>query len=181
MTNYTRRDILKNLGSCLALASTPLLMSRNARADIDKGLIELRNGLYADSEEVLLARLIYGEARGVLTREKIAIAQTPINRSKRPNRFLVKSLNEAILSPKQFSCFNIYDPNFAKILNPQIYEPKAWKKSLVLSSNILSGKYDSSNLKQTHFHTKDMKKYPYWASKMKNLNLSEDFKHEFYR
>jgi hypothetical protein len=71
------------------------------------------------SDEALLAGLFYGEAR--LTErsaldelfEYIAIGQVVMNRKN--NKRWPNTIQEVILQPKQFSCFNENDPNNDKI------------------------------------------------------------------
>lgn len=72
-------------------------------------------------EDVLLAMLVWGEARGETPQGKLAVAYVPVERRKR--RLEMKkssgnSLREIILTPYQFSCFNPTDPNRDKLLRP---------------------------------------------------------------
>jgi spore germination cell wall hydrolase CwlJ-like protein len=61
-------------------------------------------------EKLLLALTVYGEARGESEQGRIAVAQVILNRASRP-RWWGKSVEEVILKPYQFSCWNVGDPN----------------------------------------------------------------------
>lgn len=76
--------------------------------------VEFKKTFDALSEIELLARCIYGEARGEPDAGKLAVAHVVLNRV-RANGFYGKSVREVILKPWQFSCFNDKDPNLPKI------------------------------------------------------------------
>lgn len=70
----------------------------------------------------ILAKTIYGEARGSNMPGKIAVASVIINRFKRPgwwtrhpDNVLDDTIAAVCLDPKQFSCWNDGDPNLRKI------------------------------------------------------------------
>lgn len=114
-------------------------------------------------DEVLLARLIFGEARGSSRELKIAVAQTALNRTKNKKC----SLEGVILQPYQFSCFNKNDPNYNKVWNPEKYEIKAWKECLELAKEILDNKYQDLSQGANHYHTDKVN--PNWAKDRKPL------------
>ena len=133
-----------------------------------------------DSDEVLLARTLFGETREKCSKyEKIAVAYTVLNRINDGKKINGETLKEVILAKKQYSCFNEGDSNLKKIKNPEKYNAKEWKKCLNLSKEILKGKYHKHNYGQTHYHRKNIV-YP-WKEPMKEKLLSEGLKHQFYR
>ena len=136
------------IGSCLVTHS--LILSNGAKASTYK--VDSRESLYHESDEIILARMLFGEGRSVSVGERIAMGFTPINRFKNS---MAKSLAEVILSPKQYSCFNPKDPKLKKVLNPEKYDPKAWEKSLGISEAILEWEYDYSNFWPTPYHRKE--------------------------
>ena len=69
-----------------------------------------------DSEIDLVARTVYGEARGQSFRGKKAVAHVVINRAKRKKHLWDHSLSAVVLRKKQFSCWNPGDPNHDKML-----------------------------------------------------------------
>jgi spore germination cell wall hydrolase CwlJ-like protein len=83
--------------------------------------------------EVLLAMLLFGEARGESRQAIRAVAQVAVNRARfphtvfgsRPYGSFEDNLRLVILQPKQFSCFLPGDPNYPKVLRPLQYE-EAW-------------------------------------------------------
>jgi N-acetylmuramoyl-L-alanine amidase len=64
----------------------------------------------------ILARTIYGEARGETAEGKIAVGRVIINRWKSGKWFAGKTIAETCQKPWQFSCWNTNDPNRAKLL-----------------------------------------------------------------
>ena len=140
-----------------------------------------------DSNSVLLARMLFGEGRGQTRDEKIAIAYTAVNRVHDGRRNNGETLREVILMPKQYSSFNLNDPNREKLLHPERYEPKAFKECLDVAKGVVSGKYKDPTDGATHYFSSNMQTPPAWASDMKrsigriqlaNGKLSE---HVFYR
>src|SRR3989338_3695469 len=72
---------------------------------------------YDDSEEMILARVIFGEARSQNEEAKIWVAATVINRIK-ANTWWVKTVHEVILMDQQFESFNKDNDNRFVIQNP---------------------------------------------------------------
>ena len=72
-------------------------------------------------EDVLLAMLVWGEARGESAQGRLAVAHVPLTRLARRRESGKKgllTLREQILSPFQFSCFNANDPNRGRLVRP---------------------------------------------------------------
>jgi len=172
--NISRRNLILGIGSYLVVPS--LILSNGAEASTYKA--DSRESLYHESDEIILARMLFGEGRSVSVGERIAMGFTPINRLKNSD---VGSLAKIILSPKQYSAFNKApeDPNLKKVLNPERYDLEAWEKSLRISEVVLNGKYDKVNFGQTHYHKKGTE--PNWAKGMKEKLDSTGYVHQFYR
>ena len=133
--------------------------------------------LQTDPIELLLARLIYGEARGCSIQERIAVGQTALNRSKYLKNKDKNKLREEILRPKQYSCFNLNDINRNKILNPSDI---AFEECLEIAKGILLNQLPDYSNSADHYHTKNIK--PYWAKSMNPLpNFDVRQKHIFYK
>jgi len=127
------------------------------------------NRFTTDSEDVLLARMIYGEARNCPDIEKIAIAYTAINRAKDGKAWNGRTLKEAILKPWQYSCFNQDDPNREQLKDPEAYDPKAFHDCLKIAKGVLSGKYKDP-VRATHYYNPaSVKNKPNWARNSKLL------------
>lgn len=63
----------------------------------------------------ILARTIYGEARGEPFEGRIAVGRIIINRWQSGRWFAGKTIAETCRKPWQFSCWNASDPNRAKL------------------------------------------------------------------
>ena len=172
--DISRRNLMLGIGSYLVVPS--LILPNETEASAYKA--NSRESLYHEPDEIILARMLFGEGRSVSVGERIAMGFTPINRFKNSG---AKSLAEVILSPNQYSCFNSTpeDPNLEKVLNPEKYNPEAWKKSLNISRVVLNGKYDKVNFGQTHYHRKGTE--PKWAKHMREKLDSTGYVHQFYR
>lgn len=107
----------------------------------------------------ILARTIYGEARGETKAGQIAVGLVIINRYKSRKWFAGRTIADTCLKPWQFSCWNANDPNCGKIrqLNDSILGPY-WK----LAEQLINNEYQDVTNGATHYHTKKIK--PAWAN-----------------
>lgn len=131
-----------------------------------------------DTDQVLLARMIFGEARSCTDKEKIAIGYTALNRANDNKRFNGTDIRSAVLCPKQYSCFNSNDTNLVKLKDPEKYDAKSWAKSLEIAEGILSGKY-SDEMHATHYHA--LSSHPKWQDSPEMTKLGIIDKHLFYK
>lgn len=131
----------------------------------------------SDSDTVLLARMLFGEARNCSRKEKIAVAYTAINRVKRQSWY-GKNLREVLLKPYQYTCFNKNDPNLDKLKNPLKSNARAFNECLEIARLVLSGQADDPTSNATHYFTG---KKPGWADKMTRIGRIKNSRHEFYR
>jgi spore germination cell wall hydrolase CwlJ-like protein len=110
------------------------------------------------NEDVLLAMLGWGEARGEPERGILAVMWVARNRSVRGSR----ALKDVILQPWQFSCFNDRDPNRDRLLTAEEKEPASWAKCLAISRLLLSGYTLDPTGGATHYYSTSIAP-PYWA------------------
>ncbi|MDY6408142.1 MAG: cell wall hydrolase [Pseudomonadota bacterium] len=75
-----------------------------------------------DSETEILAKTLYGEARGEGISGLEAVANVILNRVKHPC-WWGKSIQEVCLKPMQFSCWNTDDPNRKKLMEDLSADP----------------------------------------------------------
>jgi|SRR3989344_4213166 len=131
-----------------------------------------------DSDAVLLARMLYGEARNCSDNEKIAIAWTAVNRANDGKKWNGETVRGAILKPLQYSCFNTGDPNRAKLMNP---DGHYFERCLEVAEGVLNGTHKDNTKGAMHYHTIAIN--PKWAEskKMRAKNVPANFKHKFYR
>ena len=85
----------------------------------------------------ILARTIYGEARGEKTAGKKAVACVIMNRYKAKKWFSGKTIAETCQKPWQFSCWNKNDPNRQKIMNATAVE---LGECLTIAEDFVNGK-----------------------------------------
>jgi len=137
---------------------------------------------YTDSDTVLLARLVFGEARGSSLKEKISTAYTAMNRANDTIDWNGENLREAILKGYQYSCFNYNDPNRRKVMDPMEYDSTSWKESMKVAEGVLDRTYRDPTNGATHYHTKKIS--PYWSKPNKDLTRVEeleDMDHHYYK
>lgn len=137
-----------------------------------------------DSESVLLARMIFGEARGCSYLERVAVGYTAINRAKDGKKWNGETVKEAILKQKQYSCFNEDDKNREKLIDPEKEDAKSFYECLEVSRRILSGKEKDPTNGATHYFNPNIV-LPDWAKKLEKIGkikINDKFSvHEFYR
>lgn len=125
----------------------------------------------------LLARCIWGEARGEPIRGKLAVAHVVLNRLNARSYYGL-SITEVILKPRHFSCFNENDPNFIKILNLNSSNPTLAYCKAVADMALLPGNTDPTG-GATHYHAAQIK--PTWAGSPQMTFLCRIGNHLFYR
>ena len=112
----------------------------------------------------VLARTLYGEARGETVRGKEAIASVILNRVKRARDhggyWWGNTVEEVCLKPYQFSCWLEADPNRKKI---EAVEPghRVFNTCLRIARRALSGCLEDATRGATHYHTVDV--HPPWS------------------
>jgi hypothetical protein len=111
-----------------------------------------------DSEERLLARLIFGEAEGCSKIEKIAVAYTVLNREKIRNM----ELKEVILQPFQYSCFNTDFDSSTFLKKPLEHNKKEFLDCLTIAQKVLGGKYKDPTGGADYYYQPKMVKEPYY-------------------
>ena len=127
---------------------------------------------YDLGELLLLATCIYGEAASESYDGKFAVGCVVRNRVEVPG-WWGDSYHRVILSPKQFSCFNLDAPTLSMMKNPK---GRAWQDSLKAAREVLDGKPDITG-NATHYFADYIKK-PEWAKRM--VKTCKIGVHEFY-
>ncbi|MEI6731357.1 MAG: cell wall hydrolase [archaeon] len=135
---------------------------------------------WKDRTDILLARTVFGEARGLLregrVNESYSIAYVPVNRVESGIRYFGKTIKEAILKPYQFSCFNRNDPNRKVILNPMKYDPQTFKECLVIAKNVLGKIVSDPSSGATLYYNPKIVNTPAWANSPKVSPIKPDGK-----
>ncbi len=122
-----------------------------------------------DTEAILLARLILGEAERQPKEAKIGVGFTVLNRLKKKNRNWGYSVREIILKDNQYDgMWN--DHTYQKVRDPlsdtSQRRKTEWQESYELATGILAGNISDTTNGATNFHSfKDSKDFPVWATK----------------
>ena len=127
----------------------------------------------------LLAKTLWGEARGCSKDEKVAVGWVVLNRVNDKKQRFGKGIEGVILKPWQFSCFNKNDLNRPKLENPEKHDEKSWKECLEVAKSLLSGELKDPTNGATHYIAKTMKNKPAWFSKLKKATNKKEWKHEY--
>ena len=137
-----------------------------------------------DSDHVLLARMLFGEAKTCSKKEKIAIAYTVLNRIKNHrNHYGTPTVKGIILHDKAYSCFNRNDPNLTLLMDPMSHNPQQWQECLQVARLVLSGQV-ADPIGATHYHWTGSKAIWASASRQKSgevTKLGVIDKHVFYK
>ena len=107
---------------------------------------------YDDSEEMILARVIFGEARSQYDEAKIWVAGAVINR-KEAQTWWGKTIHEVILYPNQFDSLKPDDQNLKLVKNPLLdpTQKQSWIDCYKIAVGILNGGIKNPT-EATHFH-----------------------------
>lgn len=106
----------------------------------------------------ILAKTIYGEARGETVQGQYAIALVIMNRFKSKKWYAGATVAATCLKKWQFSCWNESDPNSAiiKKLTKEQLQPY-----YLIAENVIKGNCIDITNGATHYHTKNI--HPQWA------------------
>jgi cell wall hydrolyse, putative len=112
----------------------------------------------------VLARTIYGEARGESISGQEAIASVVLNRvafSKRRGRYWWgNSIADVCQAPWQFSCWNKNDPNYQKLIKVGS-EDINFCMCRRIAERAIGGTLEDKTNGATHYHTNSC--FPAWA------------------
>lgn len=121
-----------------------------------------------DSDQIILARAIFGEARSekLPDEARIAVGWSIKNRvedSRWPNTY-----QEVITQDQQYSAFNATDPNRKYVENPfwteSDIDKKAWYNCFDIAGKVISGELKDSANGANHYYDSSITA-PYWATK----------------
>lgn len=135
---------------------------------------------YRELEIDVLARTLWGEARGEGTAGMNAVAAVILNRVKiaqdKGKYWWGSSIIQVCQKPYQFSCWNRSDPNFQKL--QQVDESNLYfATALRLARRAVVGALEDPTKGATHYHAAGIS--PYWAKNEKPTEVIGS--HIFYR
>ena len=112
----------------------------------------------------ILARTIWGEARGELVRGKEAVAAVVLNRVRRARKrghyWWGNDIESVCRRPHQFSAWNPNDPNRDKLL-AVTPDNRAFQSCLRIARRAVHGGLDDPTGGATHYHARSVS--PPWA------------------
>lgn len=111
----------------------------------------------------VVARTVWGEARGEPKDGRVAVAWVIKNRVKSP-RWWGTDYPSVCKRPFQFSCWNLNDPNRAKI-EALTEDDKAFRECLKVASGVISGEVPDNTGGATHYFA-DSIEPPVWTKRM---------------
>lgn len=134
----------------------------------------------AGHEIDVLARTIYGEARGELVRGQEAVAAVVINRVRRARErggryWWGSTISEVCLKAWQFSCWNENDPNREKI-ETVTADNRTFRACLRVARRAVNGTLKDPTNGATHYHASTVQ--PAWSRR--RAPCAEIGRHQFY-
>ena len=128
----------------------------------------------------LLARMIFGEARGEGEQGMLAVAHVALNRASHPG-WWGKSLAQVIVSPLQFSCFNPNSTELPEILDLDADAPSSeFSPCLTVAEDVLAGTTtDPTGGATAYLNPAECKHMPSWATQA--AYTCTIGKHHFYK
>jgi len=101
----------------------------------------------------VLARTIWGEARGEEQFGRLGVAAVVLNRLKRgqPHRFGA-TIADVCLKSKQFSCWNADDPNFEKLKGIDETD-RHFRACIEIAARAVNGTFSDPTNGSDHYHT----------------------------
>ncbi len=119
----------------------------------------------------ILARTVWGEARGETLAGQIAVAHTIMNRVLAPG-WWGTSVRTVCLKPHQFSCWNYNDPNYPYVCGRKTISIKELDPLMDVAQSAISGVTDDPTRGANHYYSTLVFKDgapPAWAKNMKQM------------
>lgn len=137
---------------------------------------------FSTSDLDILARTIFGEARGQAFEGQLAVAWTVKNRTLRPSRF-APTASQVCLAHKQFSCWNREDPTFIRMVTVSTPDP-AYVTALAAAGLVLTEQAKDPTGGADHYCTVKSPRPgmiwpPFWSKSMKRTAVIGD--HQFFK
>lgn len=110
----------------------------------------------------IVARTLWGEARGEPFLGLIAVAHVIRNRAARPGWWGV-DVETVCLKPQQFSCWNKGDPNYPYLAGFKAIPAREYVRCREAAIAVLDGLEADPTRGATHYHAKAMRNAPRWT------------------
>jgi len=120
-----------------------------------------------EKDRDVLARTLWGEARGETLAGMVAVAWTIRNRVNdgKPKSWWGEGYAGVCLKPYQFSCWNKNDPNFPFLSGAKSIPVGEMAKAVMVATAVVDGAYPDPTGGATHYYATTMPKPPAWAAK----------------
>lgn len=121
----------------------------------------------AEKDRDVLARTLWGEARGETLAGMVAVAWTIRNRVNdgKAKSWWGEGYAGVCLKPYQFSCWNKNDPNFPFLSGAKPIPVAEMAKAVMVATAVMDGAYPDPTGGATHYYATTMPKAPVWAAK----------------
>ncbi|UVL42511.1 cell wall hydrolase [Pseudomonas sp. B21-040] len=122
-----------------------------------------------EKDRNILARTLWGEARGESLAGQIAVAWTIRNRvfDGKTSSWWGEGYAGVCQKPYQFSCWNKNDPNFAYLSGAKPIPLREFTQARIAADQVIDGKVPDPTGGATHYYAIAMKTPPAWAAKAK--------------
>lgn len=130
-----------------------------------------------DTEQMILARAIYGEARGEPYDGMVAVAWSIRNRVENPSWWpsseesYFPTYSSIILEPGEYAVFGLYDENRPYVENPSLLfdipeEEAAWRTSYAVAGKVMNGEIPDNTYGADSFESSESRgePAPEWAT-----------------
>jgi len=123
----------------------------------------------SERDRDILARTLWGEARGESLAGQIAVAWTIRNRvtDGKAKSWWGEGYAGVCQKPYQFSCWNKNDPNYAYLSGAKPIPYREFAQAQIAADQVIDGKVPDPTGGATHYYATTMKKAPAWAAKAK--------------
>lgn len=122
-----------------------------------------------DTDQMLLARAIYGEARGQNDAAKTGVAWSIRNRVEDTRPDWGNTYYDVITQHEQYSAFNLSDRNRKHVEDPFFSDRQAdriaWTRSYAIAGQVLAGTVDDPAHRANHYYDDSRSRPPSWATK----------------
>jgi spore germination cell wall hydrolase CwlJ-like protein len=118
-----------------------------------------------EKDRDVLARTLWGEARGESLVGQIAVAWTIRNRVNdgKTKSWWGEGYAGVCLKPYQFSCWNKNDPNFAYLSGAKSIPFREFAQAQIAADQVIAGKVPDPTGGATHYYATSMKAAPAWT------------------
>lgn len=123
----------------------------------------------SDKDREILARTLWGEARGESLAGQIAVAWTIRNRvfDGKAKSWWGEGYAGVCQKPYQFSCWNKNDPNYVFLIGIKQIAFRELAQARIAADQVVDGKVEDPTGGATHYYATTMPKAPAWAAKAK--------------